>query len=112
MHNNDAAFLSNSDVYYSLVLLRRLLSLPLTACGFLSLQFLREGPQEAHKMLVPVGCSYTPKITLQKFPIREGQNEIQISTHTINKQLASSNKPKRNKMHFYEAKLSFSFFYF
>lgn len=54
-----------SDVYRPVILFRRFLSLPLAAGRLLSLQFLREGPQKAHKMLIPVSCSYTLNITLK-----------------------------------------------
>lgn len=49
-----------SDFDHPLILLRRFLSLPLTG-RLLSLQLLREGPQQAHKMLIPVSWSHTPK---------------------------------------------------
>ena len=59
-----------SDVYHPLILFWWFLSLPLAAGRLLSLQFLREGPQNAHKVLIPVSWSYTPKITLKKFTER------------------------------------------
>jgi len=52
-----------SDVDHPLILLRRFLSLPLTG-RLLSLQLLREGPQQAHKMLIPVSWSHTQRSKL------------------------------------------------
>jgi hypothetical protein len=66
-----------SDLDHRLILFGRFLSLPLTG-RLLSLQLLREGPQQAHKMLVPVSWTCTPKIKVsncESFISCEGQNE-------------------------------------
>ena len=99
-----------SDFDHPLILLGWFLSLPLTG-RLLSLQLLREGPQQAHKMFIPVSWSYTPKIKVsnwEKFIVRAKMSAVfvhidQLIKYTRKREgigTSSSNKPKCNKMYF------------